>query len=72
MLRAGWWSGSVVNVITRDGDLGRVIGIRARVSAAILDRHVRAPRRPPSPTLLSHHRIPIRSAHARRVAPFVR
>ena len=66
MLRAGWGSGSVVNVITRDRDLGRVIGIRASVLAAIFDRHAHAPRRSP-PTLLSDHRN-----HARGVAPFVR
>jgi hypothetical protein len=66
LLRTGWGSGSVVNVITRESDLGRVIGIRASVLAVIVDRHAHASRRP-LPMLLSVHRI-----HARRVAPFVR
>jgi len=59
----------VVHVITRERDLGRVIGIRASISVVISDRHAGAPRRPP-PTLLSDHRV--RDTRARRVAPFVR
>jgi 8-oxo-dGTP pyrophosphatase MutT (NUDIX family) len=40
-LRRERGSGSVVNVITRERDLSRVIGIRASVSAVIFDRRGR-------------------------------
>jgi len=52
-------------VITLERDATRAIGIRPVVSAATLERRL-----PPTP--LDHHRVRIRDASSRKVAPFIR
>jgi len=52
-------------VITLERDATRAIGFRPAVSAVIFDRRL-------PPTLLDHHRVRIRDASSRKVAPFIR